>query len=103
MKVLIAILLGWLGLRLLFAFLSALIVGFLARSLFPAKDRIGWLATLGVGFLGGIVGRMLFGALHWPTHWGMGFVASLVGAFVLLFAYHVWVSSQGSHGAGPAA
>ena len=106
MKVLIALLLGWLGLRLLFAVASALIVGFIARAAFPQKDRIGWFATLGVGFLGGIVGRILFGMLHWPTHFGMGFVASLVGAFALLFAYHVWVGSQGSQSSqssGPAA
>ena len=79
---------------------------FIARAAFPQKDRIGWFATLGVGFLGGIVGRILFGMLHWPTHFGMGFVASLVGAFALLFAYHVWVGSQGSQSSqssGPAA
>ena len=82
------------GLWLIFNLIGALIVGAIARAVFPAKDKVGWPTTIAVGFLGGIVGKIVFALLRWPTRWGMGFVASLLGAFVLLFVHHLMVSSK---------
>lgn len=82
------------GMWLVFNLIGAFLVGWIARKLFPAKDRVGWGMTLLVGFLGGIVGKIRFFLFRLPTRSIMGFVASIVGAFVLLLAYHVWTSAK---------
>jgi uncharacterized membrane protein YeaQ/YmgE (transglycosylase-associated protein family) len=82
------------GAWLLFNLLGALLVGFLARAVFPAKDRVGWGMTLLVGFLGGLVGKILFFMFGIGTKGLMGFVASVVGAFVLLLLYHFWRAAK---------
>lgn len=89
MKLLIGALGTIFGLWLIVNLVGAFIVGALARAVFPARDRVGWFTTIVVGFLGGIVGKILFWILRWPTTFLMGFVASLVGAFVLLFIHHL--------------
>ena len=86
---------GWLIINLVGAF----IVGFIARAIFPATDRVGWPMTLLIGFLGGIVGKILFAILRWPTSFIMGFVASIVGAFLLLFVHHLRVAGKKSSAA----
>lgn len=79
------ILVGW----ILFNLVGAFVVGLIARAIFPGKDKVGWLATIGIGFLGGLLGKLVFWLLRWPTGFPMGFVASVAGAFVLLYAYHL--------------
>lgn len=76
---------GWIVFNLVGAFL----VGLVARALFPGKDKVGWFKTIVLGFLGGILGKLVFWLLRWPSGFPMGFVASVAGAFVLLFAWHV--------------
>ena len=85
------------GMWLLFNLIGALIVGFIARTLFPGKERVGWPMTILLGFLGGIVGKILFFLFRVPTRGLMGFVASIAGAFVLLLVYHVWKASTARH------
>ena len=94
MKALLAAVGTIFGLWLVFNLIGALIVGVIARAVFPAKDKVGWPTTIVLGFLGGIVGKVLFTLLHWPTRFGMGFVASVAGAFLLLFAHHLMVSMR---------
>lgn len=81
---------GW----ILFNLAGAFIVGLIARAIFPGKDKVGWLATIGIGFLGGILGKLVFWLLRWPTGFPMGFVASVAGAFVLLYVYHLRVTRR---------
>ena len=100
MKGLLAVLGGVVGLWLLFNLVGAFVVGLIARAVFPARDRVGWGKTLLVGFLGGILGKLLFHLLGWPRHFIMGFVASVVGAFILLLGLHVWTASKSSPRAG---
>lgn len=95
MKLILAGLAGIFGIWLVFNLISAFIVGFIARSIFPMKDRIGWGTTLIVGFLGGIVGKVVFFCLGWSTKWLMGFVAAVVGGLLLLFLHHLMVASKG--------
>ena len=64
-----------------------LIVGALARFIMPGEQKMGWILTilLGVGgsFIAGFVGQ----ALGWyQAGQGAGWIASVVGALVLLFA-----------------
>jgi uncharacterized membrane protein YeaQ/YmgE (transglycosylase-associated protein family) len=65
-----------------------LIVGFIARALKPGDDKLGWImtATLGVAgsFLAGHAGKA-FGL--YQAGQVAGFIASIVGAVVLLFVY----------------
>lgn len=65
-----------------------LIVGFIARALKPGDDKLGWIMTaiLGVAgsFLAGYAGTAL--GLY-KTGQVAGFIASVVGAVVLLFVY----------------
>jgi len=65
-----------------------LIVGFIARALKPGDDKLGWIMTslLGVAgsFLAGYAGKALG---FYQAGQVAGFVASVVGAIVLLFVY----------------
>ena len=65
-----------------------LIVGFIARAIKPGDDKLGWIMTsiLGVAgsFLAGYAGKAL--GLYQAGQVA-GFVASVVGAIVLLLVY----------------
>jgi len=65
-----------------------LIVGFIARALKPGNNKLGWIMTslLGVAgsFLAGYAGKALG---FYQAGQVAGFVASVVGAIVLLFVY----------------
>lgn len=65
-----------------------LIAGFIARAIKPGDDGMGWIMTavLGVAgsFLAGYLGAAL--GLYQPGE-AVGFVASVIGAIVLLVIY----------------
>jgi uncharacterized membrane protein YeaQ/YmgE (transglycosylase-associated protein family) len=65
-----------------------LIVGFIARAVKPGDDKLGWIMTaiLGVAgsFLAGYAGKALG---FYQSGQVAGFIASIVGAIVLLFVY----------------
>ena len=68
--------------------ISGLIVGVLARFFYPGAVSMGWLWTLGLG----IAGSLLAGVITTRGRGGMsggfhraGFIASIVGAMVLIF------------------
>ena len=65
-----------------------LIVGFIARAIKPGDDKLGWIMTaiLGVAgsFLAGYAGKALG---FYQAGQVAGFIASIVGAVVLLFVY----------------
>jgi len=68
--------------------LIGLIVGFIARAIKPGDDKLGWIMTaiLGVAgsFLAGYAGKALG---FYQAGQVAGFIASIVGAIVLLFVY----------------
>jgi uncharacterized membrane protein YeaQ/YmgE (transglycosylase-associated protein family) len=94
MKAIAALFATFVGGWIIFNLIGALIVGAIARAILPGKDAVGWGMTILIGFLGGILGRCLFWILHWPTYFPMGFLASIVGAFVLLLAHRMWVAGK---------
>lgn len=72
-----------------------LIVGLLARAIFPGPQPMGWLMTAVLGMvgslLGGLVGHALWGS-NTAADSGMGFtpgglISSIIGAVVVLWAY----------------
>lgn len=83
---------GW----ILFNLVGALIVGLVARAMFAGRVQVGWFKTLVIGFLGGILGKLVFWVLRWPTGFPMDFVASVLGAFALFFAYVVRRGARGA-------
>jgi uncharacterized membrane protein YeaQ/YmgE (transglycosylase-associated protein family) len=91
---------GWLLLNLL----GALLVGALARRLLPGRDRVGWWTTLLVGFLGGIVGKIVAYLAGWRhLGWLGGFLVSVLGAMALLLVHRLMSLRKAPAGAPPAA
>ena len=76
----------WLG-----VFLIGLIVGVVAKLLMPGNDPGGFIITAIIGILGALlatwVGQNVF---HWyQAGESAGFIASVVGAMVVLLIYHL--------------
>jgi uncharacterized membrane protein YeaQ/YmgE (transglycosylase-associated protein family) len=66
-----------------------LIVGALARSIVHGKDPGGWILSMILGVLGSFLGAFLGRALGWYRNGEpAGFVMSLLGAVILVVAYH---------------
>jgi uncharacterized membrane protein YeaQ/YmgE (transglycosylase-associated protein family) len=91
MKTLLAALAALAGGWLIINLIGALIVGAIARALLPGKDKIGWFLTIAIGFLGGILGKIVAFVIGWHhMGWLRSFLVSVVGAFVLLIAHRIW-------------
>ena len=68
--------------------LVGLVVGFIARALHPGKDSLGLVMTAVLGIAGSFVANFIGQAVGWykPGE-GAGFIASILGAIVLLVIY----------------
>ena len=65
-----------------------LIIGLLARALKPGDDKMGWIMTALLGVAGSFLATYLGVAMHWYQQGeAAGWIASIVGAVVLLFIY----------------
>ena len=72
-----------------------LIVGLLARAIYPGSQPMGWLMTAILGMVGSLVGGLIGHALFGGNtaadgSWGFtpgGLISSIIGAIILLFAY----------------
>jgi uncharacterized membrane protein YeaQ/YmgE (transglycosylase-associated protein family) len=66
-----------------------LIVGVVARFIVPGRESGGWPTSIVIGVLGSFVGGYLGRALGmYRTGGAAGFLMSVLGAIVLLVAYH---------------
>ena len=77
-----------------------LIIGLLARAIYPGRQPMGWLSTAVLGMIGSLVGGLIGHAI-WGGNsaadgsWGFtpgGLISSIVGAVIVLF---VWLSVTG--------
>jgi uncharacterized membrane protein YeaQ/YmgE (transglycosylase-associated protein family) len=75
--------------------LFGLIVGLLARALYPGRQAMGWLTTSVLGMIGSLVGGLIGHAL-WGGNsqadgtWGFtpgGWILSITGSLLVLFVY----------------
>lgn len=74
-----------------------LIVGALARFLMPGEQKMGWILTCLLGIGGSLLAGFVGQALGWYTvGQPVGWIASVVGAFVLLFVVQKVRGSGGS-------
>ncbi len=65
-----------------------LIVGFIARAVKPGDDKLGWIMTAILGVAGSFLASYAGKALGlYQEGQVAGFIASIVGAVVLLFVY----------------
>ena len=74
------------------ALVVGLVIGLLARAIMPGVDQMGVLATAVLGIAGSLVGGFLGGLISKPQEGASfhpaGFVMSVIGALVLLFAWN---------------
>jgi len=77
-----------------------LIVGALARFIMPGEQKMGWIMTILLGVGGSLLAGFIGQALGWyQAGQGAGWVASVIGALVLLFVVgKVRSGSSGSSG-----
>jgi uncharacterized membrane protein YeaQ/YmgE (transglycosylase-associated protein family) len=72
-----------------------LIIGLLARAIFPGRQHMGWLATAILGMVGslvgGLIGHAIFGSNSQGNgSWGFtpgGWISSIIGAIIVLWIY----------------
>ncbi|SFN24571.1 GlsB/YeaQ/YmgE family stress response membrane protein [Variovorax sp. OV329] len=68
--------------------LIGFVAGLIARAIKPGNDSMGIIMTTVVGILGALAATYLGQAMGWYTAGqGAGFIASVVGAIVLLFLW----------------
>lgn len=104
MDTLLAALLALLGGWLLLNLIGAFIVGALARAILPGKDDVGWFTTIAIGFLGGILGKVIaFMVGYRDLGLFGGFSVSVLGAFILLIAHRAWRAGKAKRSPAPPA
>lgn len=75
---------------LLYTLIIGLIAGAVAKFLMPGKDPGGFIITIVLGVAGAFVGTWLGQVIGWYEAGAQaGFIASVVGAMLLLFAYRM--------------
>ena len=83
--------------HLLWTLIIGLIVGALAKLLTPGRDPGGFFITICIGIAGSLVatylGRML--GFYGPDA-SAGFIASIIGAILLLAIYHAFAGRRGT-------
>src|SRR5512144_2153221 len=77
-------------LHIIWAIIVGLIVGAIARWIFPGTQTMSWLLTSLLGIGGSIIGGLI-SSLIWRSPDGRfhpaGFIMSVIGALILLWAY----------------
>jgi uncharacterized membrane protein YeaQ/YmgE (transglycosylase-associated protein family) len=85
--------------EILWMILVGLAVGAIARLLMPGRDPGGIFVTIGLGIAGSLIAGLIGRALNWyEPGQGAGFVASVLGAMLLLAIFRaVWGRRAGDH------
>jgi uncharacterized membrane protein YeaQ/YmgE (transglycosylase-associated protein family) len=79
----------------LWAIIIGLIVGALAKLIMPGKDPGGIIITILIGIAGSLIATFLGRAAGWYREGqGAGFIASLIGAIILLWIYRLIVARR---------
>ncbi len=74
--------------HILYTLFIGLIIGFIARAIKPGSDNLGWIMTAILGVAGSVIATYAGQALGLYTQGSAaGWIASVVGAIVLLVVY----------------
>jgi uncharacterized membrane protein YeaQ/YmgE (transglycosylase-associated protein family) len=67
------------------------LAGAIAKLLMPGRDPGGCIITILLGIAGAVVAGWIGRAVGWygPNDQGAGFIAAVIGAFILLFIYRL--------------
>jgi uncharacterized membrane protein YeaQ/YmgE (transglycosylase-associated protein family) len=77
--------------HLLWTLIIGLIIGAVAKLLMPGKDPGGFIITMLLGVAGSLVATYRGPAIGWyPPGSPAGFIASVLGAMLLLFIYRMF-------------
>jgi uncharacterized membrane protein YeaQ/YmgE (transglycosylase-associated protein family) len=77
--------------------LIGLIIGAIAKLLVPGRDPGGWIITILLGIAGALVGTWLGRMLGiYQTGESAGWIASIIGAVLLLLLYRAIAGRRGS-------
>ena len=72
------------------AIIIGLLVGAIAKFLMPGRDPGGWIVTILLGLAGSFVAHFIGRGLGWYREGDpAGFIASVVGAIILLLIYRL--------------
>ena len=75
---------------ILWTIIIGLVIGAVAKLLMPGKDPGGFIITILLGIAGSFIAGFLGRAMHWYSEGQpAGFIASVVGAILLLFFYRM--------------
>jgi uncharacterized membrane protein YeaQ/YmgE (transglycosylase-associated protein family) len=74
--------------HIVWTILIGFVAGLIARAVMPGNQSMGFFLTAALGIAGSLVATYVGDALHWySAGQGAGFIASVVGAVVLLAIY----------------
>ena len=81
-------------LHIIWSIIIGFIVGLCARAIMPGVQNLGFIMTtlLGIGgsILGGLIGRLFSRPTHGAAFHPAGFIMSIIGAIILLWAWGKW-------------
>ncbi len=81
--------------HILWMLIIGLVVGALAKFIMPGKDPGGAIITIIIGVVGSLIAGFLGRSLGWYGEGeGAGFIASIVGAIILLAGYRMIVGRR---------
>jgi uncharacterized membrane protein YeaQ/YmgE (transglycosylase-associated protein family) len=76
--------------HIIYTIFIGLVVGIIAKLLTPGRDPGGFIITTMVGIAGAMLASFLGHAMNWyATGQSAGFIASVVGAIILLLLYRM--------------
>ncbi len=83
--------------ELLWTLIIGLVVGAIAKLIMPGRDPGGIIVTMLIGVAGAFLAGFLGHQLGWYNQGeGAGFIASVIGALLLLFLYRMFTGRRGT-------
>jgi len=81
--------------HILWAIVIGFLIGLLAKAIMPGRDPGGFIVTVLLGIAGSLLASFLGQQLGWyPSGASAGFLASVVGAIILLAIYRMVVGRR---------
>jgi len=76
--------------HIIWTILLGLVVGIIAKLIYPGRDNMGWIWTIILGIAGAFIATYLgqLVGIYQPGQTA-GFIGAVVGALILLFIYHL--------------